>query len=503
MTEAELLSNFKSQFWRLNNLYWVLDEKGNSVKFIMRLAQVLLYRTLHYFNIILKARQLGFTTFIDILGLDMALFTKNFSVVIIAHTKEAAEKIFQGKIVHAYERLPAAIRSEVYPVKKTASEIVFSNGSSVCVTTSARSGTVQFLHISEYGKIGARYPEKAREIKTGALPAVHPGGFCFIESTAEGNAGHFYDLCQQSQKDTLSGKKFAPREFKFHFFSWFQNPDYVVDVEFVEVPARLNEYFDELEAKQNIRLSPEQRAWYALEEKTMGEDMKREHPSTADEAFRVSTEGAYYKQQFKKIYLEKRICSVPYDESMLVYTFWDLGVADETAIWFVQFAGREIRFIDYLEASGESITYYAAELMKKGYLYGGHYAPHDIEVREWGGGSRKEQAAKLGIKFETVPCNIDVIGGINSFRNILGLAVFDEKKCEPGIKCLENYRKEWDDKNGLFKSKPCHDWTSHGADAGRTLSTAHALGMIRAAALTSPRENFNRQRKAKCEHNVL
>lgn len=504
MTESELIENFKSQYWRLNNLYWILNEKGESVKFQMRPAQSDLYRTLHYFNIVLKARQLGFTTFIDLLALDMVLFTKDFEAEIIAHKQDAAEKIFRGKIIHAYNKLPAAIRSELTPVKQTASEIIFSNNSKIRVTTSARSSTVQFLHISEYGSIGAKYPEKAREIKTGSLPSVHPGGFCFIESTAEGNSGHFYDLCQQSQKDTTSLKRLAPREFKFHFFAWWQNPGYVLDVGYIEITRRLTEYFDDLELKLNIKLSPEQRAWYAMEEKTLGEDMRREHPSTAEEAFRVSTEGCYYKQQFKKIYAENRICNVPYEESALVYTFWDLGIADEMSIWFIQFIGRERRVIDYLEASGEGLSYYASELMKKGYLYGGHYAPHDIEVRELGTGlSRKDQAQKLGIRFETVPCSADVSGGIDSARNLLGGCWFDERKCEQGIKCLENYRKEWDAKAGIFKARPCHDWTSHGADSFRTYSTAHLLGMIKASALQQPRENSFRQKKVKCEHNVL
>lgn len=504
MTEAELLENMKSQEWRLNNLYWVLDEKGNSVKFKMRPAQAVLYRTLHYFNIVLKARQLGFTTFIDLLALDMVLFTKDFEATIIAHKTEAAKKIFDGKVIEPYKKLPAAIKAVIFPVKQTASEVVFSNGSTIHVTTSARSGTAQFLHISEYGSIGAKYPAKAKEIKTGSLPSVHPGGFCFIESTAEGNSGHFYDLCKLSEKDTLSGKRLAAREFKFHFFPWWQNADYILDPALVEIPRRLTEYFEELEAKTGVVLSPGQRAWYALEEKNLGEDMKREHPSTADEAFQVSNEGCYYKHQFKRIYEDKRICNVPYEENSLVYTFWDLGVADEMAIWFIQFIGRERRVIDYLQASGEGLPYYISALMNKGYLYGGHYAPHDIEVRELSTGiSRKEQARKLGIVFETVPCNADVSGGIDSVRNLLGGCWFDEKKCEEGIKCLENYRKEWDAKAGLFKARPFHDWTSHGADAFRTYATAHLLGMIKSTVLQQPRDSGQRQRKVKCEHNVL
>lgn len=471
-------ARFMDREWRLEHLYWIVDEKGQKVRFTLRPVQKIFLDTMHYYNVILKARQLGMTTFIELLALDMALFTPNFSVVIIAHKKEDAKKIFREKFRDVYNALPDEIKNQVKTLKSDADEMIFSNGSSIRVTTSARSGTCQFLHISEYGKICAKFPDKAQEIKTGSLPAVHPGGFVFIESTAEGNAGDFFDICQQAEKIKLLGKKLLPQEYKFHFFPWYENPNYQIEQE-VHISDSMLKYFDDLAIKQNIELTQAQMNWYAFNKSQLGDDMQREHPSYPNEAFRVSQEGAFYKREFLRIYREKRICKVQYETYLPVYTFWDLGVSDDTGVWFAQFLGREVRLIDYYCNNGEGLPHYAKVLKERGYNYGGHFAPHDIAVREFSTGkARIDFALELGIRFEAVATGVDLIGGIEQVRTLLPQCYFDEDKCDDenkynsGIKALENYRKEWDDKHGIFKSKPLHDWTSHGSDAFRTMAVA-------------------------------
>ncbi len=475
----ELREKFKSREWRLEHLYWIIDEKGRKVKFRLRPMQRLFLHMMWFWNIILKARQLGFTTLIDLIGLDMALFTPNFSVVIIAHRKEDAQKIFYNKIKIPYESMPEAFKAEVKAIKCDAGELILSNGSSVRVTTSSRSSTCQFLHISEYGKICAQYPSKAREIRTGALPSVHPGGYCFIESTAEGNGGDFYDKCQEARNAMLSGKKLGMQEFKFCFFPWFKHPDYVADPSTVVIPDRLVKYFNTLRDREQIELTAGQMAWYAQTEKNLGEDMHREHPSTPEEAFRVAQEGVFYKREFDKIYAENRIAPVPYDSHYPVWTSWDLGFSDDTAIWFFQFIGREIRVIDYYENSGEGLPHYAAILREKNYFYGGHMAPHDIEVHELGSGrSRVETARELGIRFATIPTAKDLYGGIENVRQMLGYCWFDEAKCAAGLRALANYRKDFNEKLGVFRDSPRHDDCSHGADSFRTGAVAWASGRM-------------------------
>lgn len=184
-------------------------------------------------------------------------------------------------------------------------------------------------------------------------------------------------------------------------------------------------------------------------------------------SFAGSIHGAYYADQLLRAERELRICSVPVEDGLLTYTAWDLGINDSTAIWFYQVVGKEIRFIDYYEASGEGLAHYVALLAQKGYHYGAHYAPHDIEVRELGTGkSRLEAAKKLGIDFKIAP-KLSVMDGINAVRGLLSRCWFDKIKCKQGIQALKQYKKDWDDKGQRFSDHPLHDWASNGADAFR------------------------------------
>ena len=468
-----------SQKWRLNNLYHIINEQGQSVLFKMRPAQELFFDNFWYYNIILKARQLGFTTFIDLIGLDMVLFRPNFTAVIIAETKDKAADIFNAKVVYPYEHLPREIR-DWCPVKSRSAdgELHFANGSAIKVMVSARSGTCQFLHVSEYGPVCARQPAKAREIKTGSFPAVHAGGFIFVESTAMGNNGYFYDMVQAAKSAKLSGRKLGQQEHRLHFFPWHQNAEYRTDASGVVIPQRLLSYFDELYTRHGIELDEEQMAWYTLQEKTLKEDMWSEFPSYVDEAFKVAQDGSYYGRCFLEIYRTNRICRVEYDPILPVYTGWDLGVSDETTIWFAQFYGSEIRIIDYYSNNGESLAHYINVLREKPYRYARHFAPHDIAVRELGTGiSRLESARKLGCNFDRIPTNVDLAGGIEAVREMLGYCYFDEVATEEGRKCLEAYKKEWDEKHACYVSHPLHDWSSHGADSFRTLALAWKMGL--------------------------
>jgi phage terminase large subunit len=187
-------------------------------------------------------------------------------------------------------------------------------------------------------------------------------------------------------------------------------------------------------------------------------------------SFEAPIVGAYYGQLMTKLETEKRITQVPWEARIPVHTVWDLGVGDSTAIWFYQQVNDEIRLIDYYTTSGEGLPHYAKKLSEKPYAYGRHYAPHDIEVRELGTGrSRLETARTLGIKFVVIPKQ-SIEDGIEAVRNILPRCWFDSEKCENGIEALKQYHKEWDDTNKVFKDTPCHDWSSHGADAFRYLA---------------------------------
>ena len=201
----------------------------------------------------------------------------------------------------------------------------------------------------------------------------------------------------------------------------------------------------------------------------------------------ASIKGAYYGKQLAEAQEQDRIGKVPYEPRLPVNTAWDLGVGDSTSIWFYQILGQEIRIIDYHEDSGEGLPYYAKILDGKGYKYGDHWAPHDIQVRELGSGkSRIETAKMLGIQFRIVP-NLSIDDGINAVRNTIPRCWFDAQKCELGLQALRNYRKEFDDRRQEYKPKPLHDWSSHAADAFRYLSLALKDSKQKGKAIQYPR----------------
>jgi len=197
-------------------------------------------------------------------------------------------------------------------------------------------------------------------------------------------------------------------------------------------------------------------------------------------SFEAGVPGAYFVDQVLAAKKDGRFSRLPIHSDVPVDTYWDLGMDDSMSIWFVQDIGREIHLIDYLEGSGEGLPYYAKELAKKNYLYGMHYAPHDIKVREMGSGrSRRETARKLGIEFQVVKKVAYKEEAIEAARNIFALCWFDAKRCARGIDALENFKKEYDDKRKVFLNQPVHDWAMHGADAFMTLACSHRFKSYR------------------------
>lgn len=199
-------------------------------------------------------------------------------------------------------------------------------------------------------------------------------------------------------------------------------------------------------------------------------------------SFKAPVIGAYYGEAIMRAEKEGRVTTVPVNEGLPVGTAWDLGIDDSMTIWFFQTVGQELHIVDYYENSGEGLAHYAQVMQDKKYLYGKHYAPHDIKVRELGTGkSRLEVAKSLGIKFETVGEGLSIDDGINACRSIFSRCWFDRDKCSRGINALKNYRKEWDEKNKVFKSNPKHDWASHGADGFRTFGVGYKQSVPQAS----------------------
>ncbi len=218
--------------------------------------------------------------------------------------------------------------------------------------------------------------------------------------------------------------------------------------------------------------------------KMMSED---EYAQEYECSFDAAVKGAYYGKEMNAAEEASppRITSVPYDPRLQVHTAWDLGMADSTVIWFVQANGREMRVIDVLKGEGVGLDWYAKQLQQRDYLWGNHYLPHDVEVRELGTGrSRKEVLEGLGIKVTVCP-NLPIADGIQAVRMLLPTCWFDKAKCKDGIEALRMYRRDYDEKRQEFRQTALHDWTSHYADAFRYF----ALGYRE---VTQPRKAISR-----------
>lgn len=462
---ASALERWPDKLSRLRDgFYKVQDESGEAVPFCIRPLQEKFLNDQHGFDLILKARQLGFTTVIQLDYLDDCLFNQNIAAGVIAHNREDAEAFFNNKIRFAYDNLPPEFKELVPATQDSTRQLRFGNGSSIRVGTSLRSGTFQRLHISEYGKLCAKFPDKAREVKSGALNTVHVGQKIRIESTAEGHAGHFFELCKRAMDRAKLGTALTPLDFKMHFFGWFLDDKYQLSEEVGETREQI-EYFEKLLGETGVELTRQQRAWYVKKSEQQDEDMKREFPSTPEEAFEASVEGAYFSRQMTKVRQEKRICRLPILDAP-VYTTWDLGLNDSTAITFWQDVGHERRAIDYYENNGESWGHYAGVLLSKGYTYSRHYMPHDADHRQQDVNkvqSRKEKAQEAGINpIDVVPRIMLEKDGIDASRAFFPNVYIDETRCARLIECLDNYRKEWDEKLGVYKDHARHDEYSHG-----------------------------------------
>ena len=490
--EQELLDRLKDPDWRIRNLYKIKNKDKQIVPFVPNEAQEQLLADLHWRNIIPKARQRGFSTLIQLLGLDTALFQKGADVGVIAQDLETAQEIFTSKIKLAYDNLPPIIKDMVTVTSSTTTSMKFSNGSGVRVGTSMRGGTPNFVHVSEFGKICAKYPDKAREVLTGTLPAVPSNGMVFIESTAEGRDGAFYDMSTEAKAAADEGRKLLPLEFKLHFASWWDADEYEIDPTGVVISPKDAEYFEQVEAKIGRTLSQRKRAWYVTARRQLFADdqqmMYQEYPSTFDEAFSISLEGTYYATQIASARKNGQFkLHIPVLPNVPAMTFWDIGNSDGTAVWVVQRLGMEFRIIRFKEGWGEPYSYFTQWLQSLGLTWDTMFLPHDAEHVRQGATSNQSPKQMLeglmpGVRFEIVPRIDDINWGIQQTRDIFPMLYWDETHCKEGIIHVESYRRKWNTRQACWDREPdkTHNH-SEAADALRQLAQAWASGQINAS----------------------
>ncbi len=186
-------------------------------------------------------------------------------------------------------------------------------------------------------------------------------------------------------------------------------------------------------------------------------------------SFDAAIMGAIWGDLIERAEVAGRIRSVPYDPEIPVYTAWDLGYDDDTAIWFFQVLAREIHFIDFYASSGKDIAHYADVIRDKGYRYALHWLPHDAKPKTLAAAGRSilEQLVEGGVRPAYIAPSLSVEDGIQAVRKMMPGVWFDAEKCSEGINAIRQYQREYDSDKKMFKDKPRHDWTSHAADALR------------------------------------
>jgi hypothetical protein len=485
---------FLDPIWRINNLYWCLNKKGELVPFRLWDEQREFLTELHSRNDILKCRQRGFTTLMGIVQLDDCVFTPNIRAAIIAHRMDDAKVIFRDKVKLPYDNLPAQLRASVPAVQDSADTLTLGNNSSFRVSTSVRSGTLNWLHVSEYGKICAQFPEKAREIRTGSFPAAE-AGVITIESTAEGEGGDFYDITQTAEGLLNVAATLTRKDFRFFFYPWWRAKEYRLERTNVPISPEDEAYFERVAT--DIRAIPwlavhfdgfdqEQKNWWITEQSALGSDMKREYPATPKEAFEQAIEGAIFADDIAIAHKHHRVGNFPFDKTRPVNTFWDLGHNDETAIWLEQDTGTQPTFIGYYENSGEGIEHYIRWLKDWGTehdaVFGKHYLPHDGDRKTiWTPEGSMVVMARLGFRPLIVNRHPDKWESIKIGRRKFGTVAFDEAGTKEGMKRLKSYRKEWDERRLVWRDHPHHGPESNGADAYLTFANSNHTPAVLAA----------------------
>ena len=481
-SEEEFQRNLLNWEWRMDHLYYIMDKDGNKVQFVMNEVQRELFLGLHTRNVVLKARQFGITTFSCIFFLDRVLFRSNLRCGIIAQTQGDAEIFFRDKIKYAYENLPNSVRMSRPMIKDTNGELIvghrgrsLNDSSGIRVGVSMRGGTLQYLHVSEFGKICNSDESRAREIVTGSFNTLGQNAVLIIESTAEGNSGRFYDMSISALNFLRSGKKLGVMDKKFFFFPWWKMRDYRLKEE-QEMPRKMQDYFLDLRMNYGIELDIEQKNWYIATLQDQKEDMKREFPSYPEEAFEQAIEGTYYMEELLSAYDEHRIgVDIKFDSDYPVHTAWDIGFGDSTSIWFFQKIEGKFRFIYFYENNHKGMGFYINYIRgiadERGWVLGKWIGPHDIKHVEFTAGATRKEIAleRYGVLFIDAPRPGLKQDAINKSRDVFHLCEFNSVDCDEGLNHLKSYRKARMG-DGSWSDKPLHDEHSHCADAFTTFS---------------------------------
>jgi len=509
------------------------NKKGKKIPFEMNYAQHVVYSAAlrHSRIIVLKSRQQGISTLWLLSFIDDGITMDSFAIGLMSQGKKESQTLLSRTTV-ALEGLPSAVVEMlgISVLKNNSEAISFSNGSIMYIQTSFRSGTLQRLHISEMGKISAKYPEKAKETKAGSLQAIAPGNTVVVESTAEGRKNEFYKMWHEAADyvGARTGMDFYPV-----FLSWVDDPDCQIDIP-QKADAEAEEYFVKCEHNINVmkgiktfKLSDKQKWWWIAKKRELPEDIYQEYPATPEEAFAAVRDGAYYAVPFTKYVKGKQtihalspeeieaenqldvrspsytmmcrklglvvlepiwydIDNLLYDKRLPVFAACDLGKNDMwVTIYFQVHANldgkREWRIIGCYgkeKSYGLGIQHYVDEAKSRPYKIARWFLPHDANVEDLSADkSRADIFRALGCRVKVLRVTSSVNNDISVCRANMPAVWIDTDEAELIEDMMYNYSKEWDSKAGCWKDRPLHDEWSNPADAFRYMILGYNGGV--------------------------
>ena len=489
----ELAPLLKDPIWRIGNLYWCIDgDSGSVVRFKPKPAQCVLLYWIYVLKrnrfVILKARQLGFSTLIAIIGLDQTITNKDTTFNICSHTEDSAKDLLREKVKFNLERLPRGLRQQLDMANSNQNELVFADNWKIRSKVKVRSGTSQVLHISEWGKVAAIDKIRSEEIRTGTLPtAKAKNSLVFVESTYEGPAaGDFYDMIQMSMQTTEETAQ--PDSYWYMFFPWYYEKGYRTECQESWIEERTRNYFEnltlELEESGNpYTFSKEQMYFWQVKSYEYGPKMQREMPSTAKEAMTAPVDGAFYADRLLELERKGRVCEFEWNRNRPIFAVCDVGVSDPFSVWLIQTDGRDIDIIYSYEDKDKSTAHGIFNTIRSlGFNVSRWILPWDAQPdgASFGWISDFKRAGAVDIQ-RLKKYNNSIRMQIDHMLTVFPRLRFRKSATVDGRTAIAAYH--WEEASpGQLKPKPEHDWSSHYGSSFGYIGEAEKCGFFRIGA---------------------
>lgn len=475
--------------WRIANIYTFYNKRSRTFEpFRPKPEQAVIIWAIFVLgrkNIIIpKARQIGFSTLLAIICVDITLFNAGAKCALVDKSKVDGAKKFNDIVRIAWDRLPAGLRKAFedpiinqseFSVKRLAAED--DGWSRFRVEHSGRGDALVFLWVSEWATIQFEEPLRSNEILTGGMEAAE-GNIRVIETTWKGGEdGDVWPFVKAALSKRDEEK--TADDWFIYFFPWWVEPNYSREGSAAAVSAATSKYLDNIEREitaesgHEFKFTAGQRLWYEGKKDTLGLFMLREYPSVLRECWLAPIEGAIYAEPFAEALAAGRVVRGIYRPDLPVFTAWDLGGPENMVVWYFQVHGGGIWWIDCDMRLWLTTPQRVARMKEKGHHFAKHFIPHDAAQAQKGAVTYENELLAAGLEnVVVVPRTRDEWLGINKVLQLFGAFHFEADKTADACKSVKAFHVHEKTK------EPVHDWSSHACDGLRTMAEAAIAGHL-------------------------